>query len=143
MTIYLSPYRRMAGLREAMNRLIEESMAENTPAERELLLAVDVIAQDDDYVLTAFVPGLEAEDLSLEILNNTVSLRGEFKSEEKEGVKYLTSELPSGRFSRVVSLPTALDPAKVEATIKNGVLTLRLPKAEAHRPKAIKINTVN
>jgi HSP20 family protein len=140
MTIYLSPYRRMAGLREAMNRLIEESVAENTPAERELLLAVDIIAQEDDYVLTAFVPGLEAEDLSLEILNNTVSLRGEFKSEELEGVKYLTSELPSGRFFRVVTLPTALDPAKVEATIKNGVLTLRLPKAEAHRPKAIKIN---
>lgn len=140
MTIYLTPYRRMAGLREAMNRLIEETVAEAAPAEREMLLAVDIIARDDDYVLTAFVPGLEADDINIEVLNNTISVRGEFKTGENEGAKYLTSELPTGRFARVVTLPTALDPSKAEANIKNGVLTLRVPKAEAHRPKTIKIN---
>lgn len=139
MTIYLTPYRRMAGLREAMNRLIEESMPE-TPTERELLLAMDIAARDEDYVLTAFVPGLEAGDLNIEVLNNTITVRGEFKTAEQENARYLSSELPAGRFSRVVTLPTALDPARAEAAIKNGVLTLRVPKAESHRPRAIKIN---
>jgi HSP20 family protein len=48
-------------------------------------------------------------------------------------------ELPAGRFSRVITLPTALDAAKAEANIKDGVLILRVPKAEAHRPKTIKV----
>ena len=140
MTIYLSPYRRMNALRENMNRLFEESIAETTPTEREMMLAVDVQATDDDYQITALVPGLEAEDLNIEILNNTVSIRGAFKSSENEGSKYLACELPSGRFSRVITLPTALNPAQAEANIKNGVLMLNVPKAEAHRPKAIKVN---
>lgn len=139
MTVYISPYRRMTSLREAMNRLMEDTIAETTPSEREMMLAVDVQAEDEAYVITALIPGLDAENLNIEILNNTVSLRGEFKSTEKENFKYLTCELPSGRFSRVITLPTTLDTSKAEATIKNGVLTLRVPKAEAHRPKTIKV----
>ena len=140
MTLYITPYRRMAHLRESMNRLIEDSLTETAANERELLLAADIQAEDEAYTVTAWVPGLEAEDLNLEVLNNTVTLRGEFKNAAGDDAKYLAHELPSGRFSRVITLPTALEPGKAEASIKNGVLTLRLPKAEAHRPKAIKIN---
>jgi HSP20 family protein len=140
MTLYISPYRRMASLRESMNRLIEDSFTEAAASERELLLAADIQAEDDAYTVTAWVPGLEAEDVNLEVLNNTVTLRGEFKDTAGDDAKYLARELPAGRFSRVITLPTALEPSKAEATIKNGVLTLRLPKAEAHRPKAIKVN---
>ncbi len=139
MTLYISPYRRMASMREAMNRMFEDSIAETATTEREMMLAVDVQAGDEDYDIVALVPGLEAEDVSIEVLNNTVALRGEFKSTAQEENKYLVSELPSGRFSRIVTLPTTLDPAKAEASIKNGVLHLRVPKAEAHRPKSIKV----
>ncbi|MBN1537210.1 MAG: Hsp20/alpha crystallin family protein [Anaerolineales bacterium] len=138
MTVYLTPYRRMSNLRNAMNRLIEENI-EEAPSEREMLLSLDITANEDAYDLTAFVPGLEADELNIEIINNTVALRGEFATEEKKETQYLSCELPSGRFSRVVTLPTALDPAKAEASIKNGVLKLHIPKAEAHRPKAIKV----
>jgi HSP20 family protein len=140
MTMYISPYRRIAGLRHAMDRLIDESLAESPVAEREMLLAVDVKGEDEAYELIALVPGLEAEDLSIEVLNNTITIRGEFKL-AVEGADYVTHELPQGRFMRTVTLPVALDPAKAEASIKNGVLTLRVPKAEAHRPKAIKVQT--
>ncbi len=140
MTLYISPYRRMAHLRETMNRMFEESLADNPVSEREMVLAVDVQAEDESYTITALVPGLEANDINIEILNNTVSLRGEFKSTENGDVQYLTCELPAGRFSRVLTLPTALDSSKAEATIKNGVLTLRVQKADAHRPKSIKVN---
>jgi HSP20 family protein len=139
MTVYISPYRRMSALRDSMNRMFDESFAENAVPEREMLLAVDVQSDDDAFVITALVPGLDAEDLNIEVLNNTVTLRGEFKSTEIEGSKYLISELPEGRFSRVIALPTALDTAKTEASIHNGVLNLRVPKAESHRPKAIKV----
>ena len=140
MTVYISPYRRMATMRDAMNRLIEDNLAESTSTEREMMLAVDVLTGEDTYEIVALVPGLEADDLNIEVLNNTVSLRGEFKNTVKEGSKYLVSELPTGRFSRVITLPTTLEPSKAEASIKNGVLKLVVPKAEAHRPKTIKVN---
>mgnify|MGYP005832337435 CR=1 FL=1 len=139
MTMYISPYRRLARLSHLMDRLLDESLLENEPVEREMTLAVDVQSDDEGYTIKALVPGLEAEDITTEILNNTVSIRGEFRAEQNEEAKYLLCELPSGRFSRVVTLPTALDPAKAEASLKNGVFTLRVPKAEAHRPKVIKV----
>lgn len=139
MTFYISPYRRMTNMREAMNRMFEESIAETSASEREMRLAVDVQVEDEAYELIALVPGLEADDLNIDILNNTVSLRGEFKSNEKEDGKYLICELPAGRFSRVITLPTALDPTNTDASIKNGVLRIRVPKAEAHKPKSIKV----
>ena len=139
MTIYISPYRRMATLRDAMNRMFEESRLDNSSGEREMMLAVDVHAEDEAYEITARVPGLDADDLNIEILNNTVSLRGEFTANEKKEAKFLASELPVGRFNRVITLPTALEPSKAEANIKHGVLRLRVPKAESHRPKSIKV----
>jgi len=139
MTIYISPYRRMAAMREAMNRMFEDGIGESGTHEREMMLAVDVVADDEAYEIVALVPGLEADDVNIEVLNNTVTLRGEFKSTAEEDDKFLVDELPAGRFSRVVTLPTALDPSKAEASVKNGVLHLRIPKAEAHRPKSIKV----
>lgn len=139
MHMYVSPYRRMTNLRQAMDRLFEENYVE-TDNEREMALSVDVHANDDGYTISALVPGLTAEDLNIEILNNTVTLRGEFKGEEQpEGADILMSELPFGKFGRVITLPTAVEAGKAEADIKNGVLTLQIPKAETARPKTIKV----
>jgi HSP20 family protein len=140
MTMYISPYRRMARMRDAMNRMFDEGLTESDSGEREMLLALDVQAEDEAYTIRALVPGLEADDVEVEILNNTVTIRGEFKDTDEEK-NYLLSELPTGRFSRVVTLPTALDPTQADAQLKNGVFTLRIPKAEAHRPKVIKVKT--
>ncbi len=141
MTLYISPSRRLSNVRDTVDRMMEETIAELAPRERELTLAVDVRTNDDGYTVRALVPGLTSEDLNIEILNNTVAIRGEFiqpeSSEEKS--KFLVSELPIGRFARIFSLPTALDPAKAEASIKDGVLTLWIPKAEAHKPKTIQV----
>jgi HSP20 family protein len=139
MTYYVTPYRRMAAMRNAMNRWFEETTADSEPEQREMLLAVDLKASDEAYNITALVPGLDAEDLEIEVLNNTVTIRGEFKTEDEESNKYLVCELPNGRFSRTITLPTETDSSKVDASIKNGVLSLHIPKAEAARPKAIKV----
>jgi len=139
MTMYVSPYRRLASLREAMDRTLEESLREKS-ADREMLLAVDVRDEKDSFSINAFVPGLDAEDLDIEILNNTVAIRGEFKSGADGEVRYMTCELPSGHFSRVISFPVDVDASKAEANIKNGLLNLLIPKAETVRPKSIKVN---
>lgn len=143
MTFYVTPYHRMAAMRRAMNNWFEDALANETPTEREMCLAVDVKAGEEAYVLTSLVPGLTAEDVDIEVLNDTVTIRGQFKTAEEDGAKYLVSELPEGHFSRTLTLPTAVDAEHVEASIKNGVLSLRIPKAEADRPKSIKITTMN
>lgn len=73
MTVYISPYRQMANFRNVMNRLIEENLDEAPLPEREMVLALDVQATEEEYEITALVPGLEPDDLGIEILNNTVS----------------------------------------------------------------------
>jgi HSP20 family protein len=131
----------MAAMRHAMNHWFENGMTDQTPTEREMQLSVNVKDGDEAYDIMALVPGLSADDLVIEVLNDTVTIRGEFKTDGDEGAKYLMSELPDGQFSRVITLPTTTDADHVEALIKNGVLSLHIPKAEADRPKAIKVNS--
>lgn len=143
MTMYIPQYRRLSSIRETMDRLMDEAMVQNSTQEREFVLAVDVIAEDEVFTIRTFVPGLSAEEMDIEILNNTVSIHGEFKNETGENTKFLISELPQGRFGRTITLPVALDPTKAEANLKDGVLILRIPKAESYRPRTIKIVSQN
>lgn len=105
----------------------------------DLFIPVDVKAEDEAYVLTAMIPGVSAEDLNIQVANETVTIQGEIKIDRGENDQYLLSERPSGRFSRVLTLPDPLDAAKAEADITNGVLTLRIPKSEDAKPKSIKV----
>lgn len=100
-------------------------------------LGVNVLEQDDAFVLSTLVPGVKAEDLNIQVLDNVVSIEGEYQSEEAD---YLLNELPSGSFRRVLRMPTEIDSEKAEARIADGVLTLNLPKAEFARPKKINIS---
>ena len=103
-------------------------------------VALDVQTEKDEYVLRANVPGLKPEDLHVEVVDNTVTIHGEIKEESKtEQDNFLLQERRYGQFSRSVTLPTPLDPGKAEATIENGVLVLRLPKAEEAKPKMITV----
>ena len=124
MTFYVQtyPYRRMA-----------RQWAEN----REQTLGINVRQEEDAYVLTALVPGITAEELNIQVLEDVVQIKADYKAEETSG--YLVHELPSGSFTRTLRLPAPIDANQVDADVTNGVLTLRLPKAESARPKQIKI----
>jgi HSP20 family protein len=111
------------------------SMAGYEPS-HDLSLAVDVREEEDAYILSALVPGLKADDLNIQVLEDVVTIAGEFKADESE---YLMRELPYGSFNRTLRLPVTLDASKAEAKIIDGVLTLRLAKAESARPKTIKV----
>jgi len=140
----LSIYRPMR-LIDAMNHLFDESFVHPydrpyVAAEREYALPLDVVAKDDEYVITANAPGLKADDLSVEVLGETVAIRGEIKSEQQEEQdSYLLRERRYGKFSRTLNFPVELDGAKAEASVENGVLTVRVPKAETAKPKMITV----
>ena len=136
MTFYLHPY--------PYRRL-----ARRWAANKERTLDVNIREQDDAYILSALVPGLKAEDLNIQVLDDVVRIEGEYKQntpqsgsgDEADGTQYLMQELPHGSFNRTLRLPTVIDAEKVEAKITDGVLTLTLPKAESARPKKIRITS--
>jgi HSP20 family protein len=102
-------------------------------------LPLDVKAEPEAYEITAVVPGLKPEDLQIEILEDVVTLRGKMGDHSRENDGYLLREIEMGEFVRSLRLPDPLDASKAEAVVQNGVLTLRIPKAEEARPKTIKV----
>ena len=126
MTFYVQtyPYRRMA-----------RRWAEN----REGTLGINVREEDEAYVLSALVPGMSADELNIQVLEDVVHIKAERKADE--GEDFLVRELPAGPLTRALRLPTPIDADHVEADVTNGILTLRLPKAQSARPKQIKINS--
>ncbi len=124
----------------ARRRRWEQMMNANLEGEQcKVVFPIDVLEQENGYVVYAFLPGIENEDLDIEIANGTVSIKGEIKLDRSEEDNYLITERPDGHFSRVIELPDELDSDKAEAALKNGVLTLRVPKSEISRPRRIKI----
>ena len=124
MTLYIQPH----PFRRAARRWVEQPQQNS--------LNVNIREDEDAYILSALVPGLQAEDLNIQVLENVVSIEGEYQAEEAE---FLLNELPNGSFRRTLRMPSEIEAEKVEARIVDGVLTLNLPKAESARPKKIKI----
>ncbi len=117
-------------------RMMAHARTANCETNRDYSLAVNIQGSDDQFVLSALVPGLKAEDLNIQILEDVVTIEGEYKQDDSE---YLMRELPHGSFRRSLRLPSAVDAKKAEAKIEEGVLTLTLPKAESAKPRTIKV----
>ncbi len=100
------------------------------------VLPVNVHDEDNSFVLTALIPGLKAENVNIQVLKDVVRIEGDYTEDEKE---YLLQEIPVGSFHRELRLPSPVEADQVEAHIADGILTLRLPKAESSRPKTIKV----
>lgn len=99
-------------------------------------LPVDIREDGDNYIVTAFVPGLLAENLNIQILDDALSIEGKYAAQEGE---YIVNELPTGTFRRTLRLRTPLDAEKASASIDNGILTLRIPRSETSRPRSIPV----
>jgi HSP20 family protein len=105
----------------------------------EVSFPMDIRDEGEAYVFQALLPGVTADDLNIQIQSDVVSIQGELKTVRDEKANYLLQELPAGKFSRSLELPDPVDANKAEASLVNGVLTLRLPKSEAARPRSIKV----
>lgn len=138
------PFEDLVSLREAMDRLFEESFVRPRAwlAPTVLDLPIDMYETSDELVVTVAVPGMKPEDLEITITGDTLCIKGEVKSEAKvEKASYYRQERRYGSCTRSISLPVPVQTDKVEAKLKDGILTITLPKAEEVKPKAIKIKT--
>ncbi len=142
-----TPMGNLASFQEEMNRMFNQFFRGGNGEEagwglRTWTPPVDIYETDDALVLKAELPGVSKDDVSLEIHNNTLILRGERKHEaEVKEENYHRVERAYGTFQRSFVLPTMVDQEKVQATYHDGILELRLPKAEAAKPKRIAISS--
>ncbi len=122
-------------LRREVDRLFEDFGGEwRSPFRRSP--AVDIGEKDNAYEVTADMPGFEEKSIEVQVVDGSLSIKGERKSEKEEKKKdYYVSEREFGSFERSFPLPEGVDTDKIEASLKNGVLTVTLPKtAEAQKP---------
>jgi HSP20 family protein len=121
--------------------LVDRSAAVPTMGAREFPL-VNVWVNADEAVLTTEIPGIDAKSVEISVAGKTVSLRGSREPEpEAEGQIYHRRERWYGRFSRTIELPFNIESAAVEARFRKGVLQVTLPKAQADKPRAIKVKS--
>jgi HSP20 family protein len=134
----INPSRDIVTLREAMNRLFDESFSSVMSGERVTQLALDVYGTENEFVVEAAVPGASPDDVSITVEGETLTISGEIP-ERLENVEYIYGERFHGKFLRTLRLNAPIDVDRIEATFENGVLTLVLPKMEAAKPKQIAI----
>ena len=145
--VRFDPFRDLVGLQERMNRMFDESFrgiarpqGDDWALGGSWAPAVDIYEHEGNIVLKAELPGVEPKDVDIRLENNVLSLRGErrFDSEVKQE-NYHRVERAYGAFSRSFSLPTTVEVSKIAAEYRDGVLTLRLPKAEEAKPRQIEV----
>ena len=134
----------LLSLRQAMDRLFEESFVNPRTWQfgEGQLVQVDVYTTNDEVVVEAVLPGVKPEEVDITVEGNALTIAGDTTSANapNEG-SVLLKEIRRGRFTRTLTLPDGLEPDKATATFEDGVLTLRIPKAEQVRPRQIKITT--
>ncbi len=136
------PFSELMSLRQAMDRLMEDSFVTPSRAFGRLNVAmpVDMYQTENEVVVKTAVPGVKPEEVDITITGDTLCIRGEKKADEKvKREDYIYQEHRYGAFSRTVALPGGLNTAKAEASFEDGVFTLTIPKSEEVKPKQIKV----
>jgi HSP20 family protein len=139
------PFREMMTVREAMDRWLQHSLSgtgQLLSSIRPDSIPVDVIEHDDAFEVRAAVPGVTPDDIEVTVQGERVSIRAEVRSDEsRRGANWLMREHRYGTLQRTVTLPSAVRSDSAEARVDNGVLTLRLPKAQGGQARRINIAT--
>ena len=128
-------------MRQDMDRLMEGFGGRyDGPPTAGVFPLVNFTEDKDGYYVRAELPGLKADELNISATGNTLSISGERKiASEGQDIRYHRREREAGSFSRIISLPGIVDTDKVEAQLKDGILTVHIPKAEAAKPKQIAV----
>lgn len=142
-----NPFNEIARMTQRMNRLMEDffggglaSSSEEELSEMVFYPPVDIKETKDDFRVTMELPGVNKNDVSLELVDNTLTIRGERKFEkEDKGETYHRIERSYGSFVRSFTLPSKVKEDGIEAVYKDGVLTVTIPKVEEAKPKKITI----
>jgi HSP20 family protein len=139
-----NPYGELVTLRDAMGRLFEDSFVSPLTWRQldgeTLNPAIDVHQTGEEIIVTASLPGLKADDVDITITGQTLAIRGEFKADESiSRDQYLYRERRYGTFHRQLQLPVRVQGDAASATFDDGVLTLKIPKAEEVKPRQVKV----
>jgi HSP20 family protein len=143
--VHWSPFRDIAALQNRVNRLFDEAFgpAGNTAGDTDTCAwkpPVDICETDDAFVIRAELPGVRREDISLEVKDSVLTLKGERPpSPGSGGENYHRRERRCGTFQRTFSLPASLDAAKTAAAFKDGILAIEIPKSDMEKPKQIEV----
>ncbi len=137
-----APFREAVTLREAMDRLFEDSFVPSRPSEsagdRVYRLPLDAYVTPEEIVVTANMPGVKPESVEITLEGDTLTIKGE-RPAPLENVDYVLQERTHGKFQRTLNINIPVDANKAEASFENGLLTLTIPKAEAVKPKTIQV----
>lgn len=139
------PARELDTLQSDMNRLFDGFFGRREPARtanglQRWVPAMDLVETDEHLVLRADLPGLERDDVEIEVKDGVLTVSGERKAEhEDKGEGYHRVERSFGRFSRSLGLPQGVDASQVEASFERGVLAVKVPKPEERKPTRIEI----
>lgn len=126
---------------ERMQRLLEQTFGDVAPLLAEAAAwvpPVDIEEQDDAYVIEAELPGVKREDVNIELVGNELAITGELKERERKGLLRRRTR-KTGRFELRVALPDPVDAGSVDANLKSGVLTVRIPKTERAQRKQVQV----
>jgi len=131
--LYGSPFRELRRLQEEMDRLTRSAtIPQGFPA-------INVYAHQDGIMITAELPGVKEDELDITVHRDTVTLRGQRQDQPEGAQGYHRRERRSGAFGRTFSLPFNVDPDRVEAKLRDGILTLTLHRPEQDKPKRIRV----
>ncbi len=136
------PFRGIEGLQREINRLFDRLLPSGNGEIRSLTFVplAEMEETDDAIHLKLEVPGMESKDLTVEVTEESIAIKGERKSESKTEAKgVVRSEFHYGKFERRIPLPAHIQTDKVQATCKNGMLSLTLPKVESEQRKSVKV----
>ena len=140
-----NPIREMAAMQNALDRMFDEGwrgwQGEDAMGTRSL--ALDVQEDDNNYVITTALPGVQADNIKINLQNDYLTIEGEIPEQttEKQDSRFLMRERSYGRFSRTIRLPQPVNRDRVEATYEDGILRLTLPKSEEAQPRQITVKT--
>ena len=140
------PMREMVGIQDEMNRLFDRFFSRDLMDGEEFLQpsqwspSMDISENKDEFVVSAELPGMNKDDIQVTYVDGSLKIEGErHKEKEDKNVNYHRIERVHGKFCRSFQLPTAIQHNKISAEFKDGILTIRLPKAEEARPRAIDV----
>jgi len=136
----LNPMDEFDRLQEEINKLFNLDYQSSGIFDRTASPAVDVIEKDDSVVVRCDMPGVKKDNLDLSLARNILTIKGEKESEDHENEsKNYRNETWSGIFQRTISLPDSVDPEKVDASLRDGVLELVIGKREEVKPRQIDV----
>jgi HSP20 family protein len=137
-----NPFEELDQFKRQMNRLFEETKAPYRDERAGVFPLINLSEDKEKFFIRAELPGIKADELDIQATGNNLSISGERKiAAEEEGARYHRREREAGKFSRMIGLPSDINPDKIDAKLENGILSVVVSKAEAAKPKQISVKS--